>query len=295
MSEREPLARNSMELAETLAKSVLKHGVSRSELLMTSVPPQENLDIRHMFGLFHGVIPLRTRTVKDWPSSVPHLQCLHCGGHCNVGPPLPAARQYDSQNDQYWVYGPFCRPCCAFGYICENDSTSKQLAPTYEVLRRYFGLTKIVVAPPRGAQMRFGGPLTDSEFYGTSGYACLTTLQPPFVTFANYVVGTHLGQVQQGTSVTALLPQSAGALVGLERPKERLAPLAEKKPSGKVPLLLEFLANLTSSKDVKDSTEEVVLKGPKKRVRASEAIEQGAPKEPTMYLKQFVKKTKSET
>jgi hypothetical protein len=91
------------------------------------------------------------------------------------------------------------------------------------------------------------------------------------------------------------LPQSAGALVGLERPKERLAPLAEKKPSGKVPLLLEFLAGLSSSKDVKDSTEEVVLKGPKKRSRASEAIDQTVSKEPTHYLKQFVKKPKPES
>jgi hypothetical protein len=288
-TERLPVARNPLELADDLASSVLKNGAHTTELLMTSVPPTEDLLLTHMFGMFHGVIPLRKRHILQWPTNVSHLQCLHCGGQCSAGPPVPAVRQYEIQNDQYWVYGPFCRPCCAFGWICETDTTSKQLAPTAELLRRYFGLKKIVVAPPRCAHQRFGGPLTDYQFYGESGYTVLTTLQPPFVTYANYVVAQHQ-QHSELVKAHSLLPQSAGRLVGLERPKERSYPLAEKKSSGKAPLLLEFLATLSSTNDVKDVTEEVIVRSPKKRARLDGPTQES--KETTNFLKQYVKPKK---
>lgn len=129
--------------------------------------------------------------------------------------------------------------------------------------------------------MRFGGPLKDADFYGSSGYTCVSTLQPPFVTFANYVVAAHASMRQD--SVRALLPQSAGALVGLERPPVRHTPLAEKKPTGRPPLILEFLATLSSIRDVKDTTESIEVRAPKRK-KASEAVEQ------PNFLKQFVKK-----
>jgi len=241
---------------------------------MTSVPPCDDLFVAHVQGMFSGTMPLRTKNIGQWPSSMAHLQCLHCGSQCTCGPPVPVARHYDSQLDQYWVYGPFCRPCCAFGYICETDSTSKQLASTVELLRRFFGLNKVVVAPPRAAHWRFGGPLSDADFYGASGYTCVSTLQPPFVTFANYVVGVH--QADHASDRIAdkahvLLPQSAGRLVGLERPADRSVPLAEKRVSGKVPLILEFLATLKSSKDVRDQTEAIDVKMKKRSRDTSEA------------------------
>jgi len=294
MEVRKPTARHEIHLTEELAASVLdkcKINQATTELLMTNVPPDDSLILKNIYGLFNGLTPLRTRQIKAWPSQMSHLTCLHCGGLCNVGSPLPAARQYDAQNDQYWLYGPFCRPCCSFGYICEIDSTSKQLAPTAELLRKFFGVQTIFVAPPRAAHQRFGGPLSDSEFYGTSGFTCLTTLQPPFVTYANYVVGVHHEKANtKEISVATLLPQSAGRLVGLTRPEERVTPLAEKKPSGKPPMLLEFLATLTSIKEIKDSTEEVIVKPTKKRSRLDDSGASGAPTETTNFLKQYVKK-----
>jgi hypothetical protein len=274
-------ARNALGLAQDIAEGVLRKPVS-AELLMTSVPPDEKLSIAHIHGMFAGRIPLRTLRIEHWPRTAPHLQCLHCGGPCDAGPPVPAAKHFESE--QFWVYGPFCRPCCAFGYVCEIDSTSKQLALTVDLLRRFFGLKKIQVAPPRAAHSRFGGPLLDSDFYGESGYACLSAIQPPFVTFANYVVGVHReasGPDIRG--VRALLPQSAGALVGLTRPTERHAPLAEKKPSGRSPLILEFLATLSSVKDVKDASEAIEVRAPKRKKAEPQA-------EQPNFLKQFVKK-----
>jgi len=284
---REPLSRNPMRLADEMAASVLKRPSNMSELLMTTVPPENNLIISHIHGMFSGKIPLRTSTISSWPEKC-SLQCLHCGGLCDVGPPIPAARHYDSQQDQFWVYGPFCRPCCALGYICETDSTSKQLSSTVELMRRYFSCNNFTIAPPRASHWRFGGPLNDSEFYSLSGYCTLNTLQPPFVTFANYVVGMHQRN-SSSQEVSTLLPQSAGRLIDLQRPTFRTVPLAEKKPSGKAPLILEFLAKLTNLSDVKDKDESIQMKGsvPKKRKAAEPATE--VPN----FLKQYVKKNQA--
>ena len=285
LSNRMPLARNPMRMAPELAEGPLRR--ANPELLMTSVPPIDHISVRHIQGLFSGRIPLRTSAISSWPSSAAHLQCLHCGGVCNAGPPVPAARQYDSMTDTYWVYGPFCRPCCALGHICEHDTTSRQMAPSMELLRRFFGMVRVHVAPPRQAHVRFGGPLADGDFYGHTGYATLTTVQPPFVTFANYVLGVHAETSESKQAVSALLPQSAGALVNLERPSMRVTPLAERRPTGKAPLILEFLATLTSAADVKDADEAVQLKGSsKKRARPNES----AAAEPINFLKQYVKK-----
>jgi len=170
------------------------------------------------------------------------------------------------------------------GHICETDSTSKQLSATVELMRRYFGIHEVRIAPPRASHWRFGGPLSDFDFYGSSGYTCTTTLQPPFVTFANYVVGVHQGLqgTEHRTKTHALLPQSAGRLIGLERPSVRHAPVAEKKPSGKAPLFLEFLATLSSANDIKDHNEAIEVKKAKRsRTETTEAPN---------FLKQYVKK-----
>jgi len=289
--------------ARLVMQQAMKQCVGVSEILMTSVPSIEKQSIVHIHGifgnLFSGKIPLRKSIVKDWPSKAEHLQCLHCGGQCSHGPPMPAARFYESQIDQYWLYGPFCRPCCSLGYICESDSTSKQLAPTVELLRKYFGSTSLHVAPPRASHKRFGGPLGDHDFYGASGYVSLTTLQPPFVTFANYVVGVHqqLGKeskkedfeddvMKADCKAEALLPQSAGKLVNLERPERRSEPLAQRSLTGREPMILEFLANLQSITEITDASEQIEIKQQVSKKRKANTT----PPENTNFLKQYVKK-----
>ena len=274
-NDRMPLTRMHLSGPDALMKTI------NTELLMTSVPPIDNISVAHVSGIFSGQMPLRTSVISKWPLSMPELQCLHCGGLCDAGPPIPAARLYEIQVDQYWVFGPFCRPCCAVGHICENDSTSKQLAPTVELLRRYFGVRDTIVAPPRCAHKRFGGPLSDVDFYGLSGFRVSHVVQPPFVTFANYVVGVH-NESHPASTATALLPQSAGRLVGLERPKVRAVPLAFKKPSGSPPLYLEFLASVATTAP-QDNAESIEVKSAKKRGRNEQT-------EAPNFLKQYVKK-----
>jgi hypothetical protein len=110
---------------------------SKQELLMTSVPPLENVSIHNIAGVFRGATPLRTRAFVSWPSSL-EVCCLHCGSACDMGPPLPAVKFFEPQLNVYWVYGPFCSAPCSLGYITENEGTSgsKQMALTIVVHRQ---------------------------------------------------------------------------------------------------------------------------------------------------------------
>jgi hypothetical protein len=84
----------------------------------------------------------------------------------------------------------------------------------------------------------------------------------------------------------ALLPQSAGTLVGLSRASERSHDLIEKKSTQRVPLILEFLAGLKSAAHVKDAAQDIEMKVSTKK-RKQEAV---APEEPKGFLKQFMVK-----
>lgn len=148
---------------------------------MTSVPPLEEVNVFNIGGVFQGSVPLRTRAFETWPKSL-HVACLHCGSECS-GCPIPAVRFFETQLNLFWVFGPFCSPPCAFGYITENESSagSKQMALTVHVLRTYFGVTDISIAPPRGSHQRYGGPLSDVHFKGLANVGVIDVLSPPFV------------------------------------------------------------------------------------------------------------------
>jgi hypothetical protein len=72
----------------------------------------------------------------------------------------------------------------------------------------------------------------------------------------------------------------------LERPSVRSIAVAEKRPTGKSPLILEYLAGLTSIADIKDIGESIEVKETKKRPR-EKAETSGS----LNFLKQYVKKT----
>jgi hypothetical protein len=247
---------------------------SCTELLMTSVPPPKETQIISINGPFECKIPLRTRHIS-WPQNTTAL-CHHCAGSCDRGPPLPAVRYYDSQNQVYWIYGPFCCSSCVFGHICENYN-SKQLSATHTVLREYFGIMDVKAGPPRSAHERFGGPLSDADFYNYGpSKQILDELEPPFVTFAHYMIANSTGPV---ANTYDLLPQSAGQLTNLSRPKERKHPLATKTSTGQSPLLLNYIATLQESKET--------VAAPRKRKVDTEEATVG-------YLSRYVKKNVTE-
>jgi len=214
---------------------------------MTSIPPPN--DSIHVKHCMEGPLPLSTKSLS-WPAQTLSL-CLHCAGDCCRGPPLPATKYFDPQKQHYWIFGPFCSPECVFGYLCEQKCTSKQIALSHTVLRDFFGISKVVIGPPRTAHARFGGTVSDSEFHGAF-HDTKDLLEPPFVTFASYVMAVHEAE-GRSFDVHACLPQSAGKLSGLKRPETRATPLAKKEETGCPVLLLNYLATL---KDKKRKAEE---------------------------------------
>lgn len=217
------------------------HPSNSTDLLMTSIPPPDaSLRFKH---ILEGPLPLGTKHVT-WPTTTLAV-CLHCAGQCTRGPALPATKYFDPQKNHFWIYGPFCTPECVFGYICEHNGSSKQIAVSHTVLRDYFGIHKVVISPPRAAHVRFGGTITDADFHGAF-HDTKEVLEPPFVTFAHYVMAVHENDATMKPE--SLLPQSAGKLTGLRRPEVRATPFATKEETGNCPLLLEFLANYKEKK-----------------------------------------------
>lgn len=202
------------------------HPSRRTELLMTTVPPPSNL-------IFTEIKRLGTLGAVKYEAS-PHAKCLHCADGCDHS--IPAAKYFDTQKNQYWVFGPFCSSPCVYGYLCEHNASSKQIATTHAMLRDYYGITKVTIAPPREAHERFGGSYAPDVFYGTN---TLDVVEPPFVTFSQYVMSAS-----KGNDAYELLPQSAGKLSDLHRPTMRITPLATKSSTGSAPMLLEYLASL---------------------------------------------------
>lgn len=213
---------------------------------MTSVPPLDKVSISNIGGVFQGHVPLRTRAFEAWPKEVP-FDCLHCGSSCKDATPIPAVKFFEPQLNVFWVYGPFCRSSCAFGFIAEHEasSASKQLALTAHVLRNQFGVHVIHMAPPRSAHKRQGGPLDDLEFHQFSERGVREVLVPPFVSFAQQVVANQKSGVDITKSAdTNILPQSAGRFIDLTRPAERDFNLLERKPTQRAPMLLNWIAEM---------------------------------------------------
>ena len=180
-------------------------------------------------------VPLTTRSISEWPKTTKAL-CLHCAEPCN-SPPLPAVKYYDSQEQKFWVYGFFCRPCCVLAFVQEHPhtDTTRCLMWSQSILKKYFGAGKMDSAPPRSALIKFGGKLTLEQFYGDdSGASHFKGLHtPPFVTFAMYAELSH--------SITDP-PIDEKKLTGLRRPLVRTSTVAEQDSTEKQPLILEFLA-----------------------------------------------------
>jgi len=190
-----------------------------------------------LYSLHLGdAVPLSTRPIADWPSTTSAL-CLHCAEKC-PSTPYPAVKYYDSQEQKYWVYGYFCRPCCVLSYVQDlphTDST-RCLMWTQTILRRYFDINSFNFAPPRSALKKFGGQMDLNEFYGESGNCKFKELHvPPFVTFAMYAEVTQNKDELFSTSEDKKLN-------GLRRPLQRTTPTATQESTEKTPLILEFLA-----------------------------------------------------
>ena len=181
---------------------------------------------------------LRTAPIDGgWPTSTSTL-CLHCAEAIR-GTPLPVARYWDAHARVYWAQGFFCRPCCALAFVRDGggDDVQRATAWTREVLAAHFGCEPLTAAPPRTALAKFGGPLGLPEFYGEDAARTrfVTAHAPPMVSYSMYL---DLVKGDGGGSAAA---------GGVARPTVRTSAVARPTPTGKPPLLVEYLATLPAA------------------------------------------------
>jgi hypothetical protein len=220
--DRLPISRQiALAAADREAARVFQKPVALKEIF-SSASSRRGTENRLIAIHIGDIIPLKSRDIAEWPKTTSAL-CLHCSE--KIDHPLPAVKYHDTHDDKYWVYGYFCRPCCSLAYVQEQPGDfSRCLAWTQQVLRNYFGVKDMSAAPPRCALKKFGGSMSLSEFYGESN-TFVAMHAPPFVTFAMY-------------AEVAKKPIDSG----IKRPTTRTDPVAVNESTGKVPLILEFLA-----------------------------------------------------
>jgi hypothetical protein len=186
-----------------------------------------------------GLLPLRSRPIPQWRTSCSG-DCLQCGERI-LGIPLPACNY--KENDRYWAFGQFCRPCCALGYVLEHwgeAGASRCIVWTREMLSTVFAVPRgSAPSPPRFMLLRYGGPLTLEEFYGTDKKLTVycAMRDPPLASFGMYmecVRGTE--HAQRFSEIPSL---ESG---NIKRPTQREVPLQTQQQTGRPPLLLELLA-----------------------------------------------------
>lgn len=252
--------------AEEAAEKMFQRPISKLEIIGEGAERRGTQN--KLFSLHIGEnVPLSTRTISQWPKTTKAL-CLHCAEACN-SPPLPAVKYYDSQEQKFWVYGFFCRPCCVLAYVQEHPhtDTTRCLMWSQSILKRYFGVEKMEAAPPRSALIKFGGKLTLEQFYGDSGHQFKALHVPPFVTFAMYAELTHC---------TTDPPLDEKKLTGLRRPLVRTTPKAEQETTEKPPLILEYLAKRGLQKQqVPVPVPKLVASEPKKAKLSTKSQEGG--------------------
>ena len=148
--------------------------------------------------------------------------CLHCcmGLECSV----PIAKY--KLDDSFWVFGQFCSPECALGYVRESMLGAQVQTWTTSMLATVFKCPlPITSAPPRFMLKRFGGSLETDSWRRTS---CTSIKYPPLCTFAMFA--ECMGK-----------PQATPSAI-ITRPIERDTMPAGPTVTGREPVILRILA-----------------------------------------------------
>ena len=152
------------------------------------------------------------------------VACWHCC-HKFDTPPVPIARDYDTKERSFIVFGNFCSLRCAKGYLVDSPTfeSSQQLNMFSKMAREIYGQTEVSVAPPRIALQMFGGPYTIEAFRDKPISAII--LAPPFIT--SYMVVEERQNISNASSYTL---NASGTVRGLRRPAEPV-PMIHGEPA----------------------------------------------------------------
>jgi len=162
----------------------------------------------------------------DWKASG---DCLHCGDAFTSAVPIAKFKN----DGKFWVFGQFCAPPCAFGYLREHNENPQVFAWTREMLHTVFGITeKVTVSPPRFMLKRYGGAMDKAVWSKTNFIASKSA---PLATFAMFAEATS-GRIE----ITELK--------NIQRPMTRDSMPAQQTPTGKEPAILKALSEKKNKK-----------------------------------------------
>ena len=153
-----------------------------------------------------------------------HGDCLHCGDALVQAYPI-AKFKVDLK---FWVFGQFCSPGCAMGYIREANLGPQVMNWTRQMLTNVFHVTNFQVSPPRFMLKRYGGSMEKPQWAATD---FIQMKNPPLCTFAMFAEVEKTSQALTEVS-----------LRDLRRPVERTEMPAGPTPTGREPVLLKVLA-----------------------------------------------------
>ena len=120
---------------------------------------------RHSKMIYH---PLFNGKPGQWPpENYEQYHCMHCGGFCDRGCPVPIVTRYDAKRNKYYVTDIHCSVNCCKGRILEINSFLMNMTTllTGRMCQEVFKVDFAVMpAPPRLRLRIFGGDLTLEQF-----------------------------------------------------------------------------------------------------------------------------------
>jgi hypothetical protein len=175
-------------------------------------------------------VPLAFHKPLDtWPLECDG-DCLHCGDVIHTHP-IPIAK-YKIDN-RFWVFGQFCSPGCALGYVREANLGCQVESWTRAMFFGVFGIhEEFRVCPPRFTLKKYGGGMT-KESWKPLDFAI--SVEPPLSTFAMFSEACI--RAKQDDAVKLAQVQ----LKNITRPTERTTEIAEPTSNGREPVLLKLL------------------------------------------------------
>ena len=231
------------------ARPYLDHSIEglRTKTALEVVYPSSSKHERAVFSVNEPLT--QSKQVNAWPPPIKG-DCLHCGDKLNTVV-FPIAKF--KAESKFWVFGQFCSPCCALGYVREINLGCQVETWTRAMLQSVFNISVFNVCPPRFCLQRYGGSM-EKEVWKSINFAVI--VEPPMATFAMFAEAAN----RKGTSQSVNLQH-------LSRPTTRDTPLAVPTPNGREPLLLRLI-----SEAAPQHVEEEKPKRAKKSIKTSQML-----------------------
>jgi hypothetical protein len=216
------------------ARPFIDHSIEglRTKTILEVVYPSNVKSERAIFSV--SETPLASCKAVDWDTNR-QGDCLHCGDCLNQAVPI-AKYKVDAK---FWIFGQFCSPGCALGYIREASLGCQVESWTRAMFMTVFGFQEeFKVCPPRFTLKKYGGSMT-KESWKPLDFSI--SVEPPLCTFAMFSEACIRKQSAEVVSQNVHLKN-------ITRPSERATEIVEPTSNGREPFLLKLLGKESVTK-----------------------------------------------